>query len=170
MTDQANLQANLQEKFRERAQQADLRLGPHARASEAFSRMAQAHTGAQDFFRRIRQECRPTLQAYNEAALMSKLRTRAAWKVSPGRFSGPVSEYGSNEGVPWMTLVDTATGKDLLGRAFTREPDDAGYRLAGTGLILTEEKLGPHALGEIAKFPQIVREQLERQIEWRERE
>lgn len=106
-----------------------------------YQAMESAHRGVMTFMDEIREASREVIQEYNEAARLGGVRTHAGWRVIPGRFDRPASEYGQDNGVPCLVLTDLACGVDIRGLAFTRleeeGPGGRGYRLAGTGVLIT---------------------------------
>lgn len=122
-----------------------IRRGAHNRqatppAGREFQAMEEAHRGVTAFMAEVMDVSREVLLAYNEAATANGARTRLGWRVVPGRFDRPASEYGQDGGVPWLVMTDLACGVDIHGLAFTRlEEDRPGYRLAGTGIIITRD-------------------------------
>ena len=115
---------------------------PAGQPDREFTAMEEAHRGVMAFMREIIEASEQALLAYREAATANGIRTRLGWRMTPGWFDRPASEYGQDGGVPWLTLADVACGVDIAGFAFTRleegpEGGQWGYRLAGTGILIT---------------------------------
>ena len=141
-----------------------------------YQEMLAAHRGALKFMQDLQETSREILEAYNQAAESDGIRTQAGWKVVPGRFDRLASEYSQDGGVPWLVLTDLANGVDIWGTAFTRHdpggperqsPDRKGYRLAGTGMIITGTETSDARKTVLEEITKRVEQSLERHLEER---
>ncbi len=146
-----------------------------------YHQMLEAHRGALKFMQDLQRTSQEILDAYNQAAESSGIRTQAGWKVIPGRFDREASEYGQEGGVPWLVLTDLANGVDIWGAAFTRHepegptgqppdktgycPDKTGYRLAGTGMVFTNTETSNARKAELEGIAGNAERSLERHLE-----
>ena len=151
-------QEDMQQAFAKDIEEAGRETSPSS--MERFEDAELAHRGVLNFLGEVCRRAEPILRAYNEAARDAALPTRTSWKLLPGQFTGAVSEYDVQGGVPWLILQDTVTGRDICGTGFmrfspgdlgwTREHGNTGYQMAGTGFIISSSETEPDEAHEEA--------------------